>query len=202
MIAARAFWLLIPLLMIAAACGGGDSTSSTSTPAASSAGTTLSSSPEATGSAHAVDDLCPLLPQDDVHRTTGYNLLLAQFHNGPGPLHFCTVYLDIPDCQKQCALSLQNLGPLDPSSYNTPDAFKDSLVRGNSDVSFTFQDGTFGSGSWLATAQSGPVPEWKVAYFQVNGVAFDLHSPLVPQYALTEMQLTDAAKAVIANLNK
>ncbi len=151
---------------------------------------------------HAVDDLCPLLPASDVQRTTGYDLLLAQTHNGSGPLHFCTVYLDIPACQMQCALSLEDLGPVDPNSYNTPDAFKDSLVGGNSDASFTFQDGTFGPNSWLATAQSGQVPEWKVSYFQVNSVAFDLHSPLVPQYTLTETQVVDATKAVIANLNK
>ena len=102
----------------------------------------------------------------------------------------------------QCALSLEDLGPVDPNSYNTPAAFKDSLVGANPDASFTFQDGAFGANSWLATAQSGQVPEWKVAYFQVNGVAFDLHSPLVPQYTLTETQVIDATKAVIANLNK
>ena len=102
----------------------------------------------------------------------------------------------------QCALSLEDLGPVDPNSYNTPDTFKGSLVGANSDASFTFQDGAFGANSWLATAQSGKVPGWKVAYFQLNGVAFDLHSPLVPQYRLTETQVVDATTTVIANLSK
>ncbi len=204
MIAPRAFWLLIPVLLIAAACGGGDSTSSTSTSTSttSSAVTTLSSSPEASSSADAVDDLCPLLPQDDVFRTTGYNLLLAQFHNGPGPLHFCTLYLDIPACNEECALSLEDLGAVDPNAYNTPDAYRETLLTANPDAGVTFKDNALGENSWLGTAQSGDLVGFKIAYFQVKDVAYDLTSPRVAAYTLTEAQFLGAAQAVIDNLNK
>jgi hypothetical protein len=203
----RPLWLAVPLVLVAGfACGGG-STTSTSTPTASSAATTptgsvsaaVSSAPSPPASAAA--DVCALLPDADVFRATGYHVQLATPNNQP-PFNYCTIYLDIPDCQMQCALSLEDLGPVDPNSYNTPDTFKSSLAGANPDANFTFGDGTFGPNSWLATAQSGQLPQWKVAYFQVNGVAFNLHSPLVPQYTLTETQVVDATKAVIANLNK
>jgi hypothetical protein len=194
--------LLIPALLIAAACGSGDNTSSTSTTTTSSAGLTLSSSPEATDSASAVDDLCPLLPKDDVFRTTGYKLLLAQFHKGPGPLHFCTIYLDIPDCQMQCAVSLEDLGPVDPKNSNTPELYREIYSSANSDGNATFEDGVAGENSWLAVAQAGELPGWKLVYFQVNGVAYDLHGPFGPKYTLTREQIIAAMQAVIANLNK
>jgi hypothetical protein len=189
--------LLISVLLAAAACGG-SGTSSTTTPAGS-ASAVVSGPPSPPASA--ASDVCPLLPDGDVFRTTGYHVQLADPHNEP-PFNYCTIYLDIPDCHMQCALSLEDLGPVDPNSYNSPDTFKSSLVGANPDANFTFGDGTFGPNSWLATAQSGQLPQWKVAYFQNNGVAFDLHSPLVPQYTLTETQVVDATKAVIANLNK
>ncbi len=198
----RALWLAVPLVLVAGfACGGGDGTTSTSSPSVTDAAADNGDLAFATPTSMP-DELCPLLPESDVKRTTGYDLLTAQQSHGPGSLDFCTLYLDIPDCHMQCALSLEDMGPFDPNSYTTPDTFKSSLVAANPDANFTFGDGTFGPNSWLATAQSGRLPQWKVAYFQVNGVAFNLHSPLVAQYTLTETQVVDATKAVIANLNK
>jgi hypothetical protein len=154
----RALWLAVPVVLVAGFACGGSGTSSITTPAGS-VSAVVSSAPSPPASA--ASDVCPLLPDADVFRTTGYHVQLADPHNEP-PFNYCTVYLDIPDCQMQCALSLEDLGPVDPNSYNTPDTFKSSLVGANPDANFTF------GGSW---------PQWKVAYFQVNGVAFDLYSP-------------------------
>jgi len=186
------------MLAIAVACGGDDA--ATSTTAVSSSASVDKGEPTTT--ATPADELCALLPAEDVVRTTGYELLEAQTHNGPGPLHFCTIYLDIPDCEMQCALSLEDLRDVDLTNSNTPDTFRDSLIAANPEADFTFRDGVFGSDSWLATAQAGQIPQWKVAYFQVRDIAYDLHSPLVAQYVLTEQQVIDVTNAAIANLDQ
>ncbi len=188
----RALLVAVPLiLVIGAACGGDDA--ATVTPSASPAA--------ATPAGTIVDDLCQLLPAADVLRTTGYELLEAQGHNAD-PFHFCTLYLDIPDCEMTCALSLEYLGPEDPNKFNSPDAFRESLKGANPDAAFTFRENAFGPKSWLATAQAGELPQWKVDYFQVNGVAYDLHSPLVADYVLSEQQVIDVTNAVIGHLNQ
>jgi hypothetical protein len=187
----RAFWFAAPLLLMAAvACT--DDGAPTATPEAS---------PTFVEPTPFVDDLCPLLPAEDVLRTTGYALLEAQPHNAE-PFHFCTLYLDIPECEMQCALSLESLGAVDAAKFNSPSAFRDSLIAVNPGADFVFRDDVFGANSWLATAQAGELPQWKVVYFQVNDVAFDLHSPLVAEYPLTEQQVIDVTNAVIGHLNQ
>ena len=196
----RPLWLAIPfMLAIGVACGGGDA--ATTTPAPSSTAS-FDATVEPTASGTPTDDLCAVLSAGDVLQTTGHELLEAQIHNGPGPLHFCTIYLDIPGCEMLCALSLEDLGDVDAANSNTPDAFRDSLTAANPDADFTFRDGVFGPDSWLATAQGGELPQWKVAYFQVKDIAYDLHSPLVPEYVLTEQQVIDVTNAAIANLDQ
>jgi hypothetical protein len=129
-------------------------------------------------------------------------MLLAQFHKGPGPLHFCTIYLDIPDCQMQCAISLEDLGPVDPNKSNTPELYREIYSSANSDGNATFEDSVAGENSWLAITQGGELPQWKLVYFQVNGVAYDLHGPFGPKYTLTREQIIDATKTVTVNLHK
>src|SRR5260370_11458337 len=103
MIGARWLWLIAPAFLLVAACGGGsDNAPSATTVPATSAATSqpsVTDTPADTGEeAFATptsipDEMCPLLPESDVKRTTGYDLLMAQQHHGPGPLDFCTIHL-------------------------------------------------------------------------------------------------------------
>ncbi len=212
MMGARWLWLIAPALLLAVACGSGsdNAPSATTVPAASTATSvpSVTDTPADTGKeAFATptsipDEMCPLLPESDLKRTTGYDLLMAQQRHGPGPLDYCTIYLDIPACNEGCALSLEDLGAVDPKAYNTPDGYRQTLLSANPDAGVTFKDKALGENSWLGTAQSGDLTGFKIAYFQVKDVAYDLTGPRVAGYTLTEAQFLAAAQAVIDNRNK
>jgi len=211
MIGARWLWLIAPALLLAVACGSGGDNSSPATAPASWVATGVSpltdtpadTSEEAFATPTSIpDEMCPLLPASDLKRTTGYDLLMAQQRHGPGPLDYCTIYLDIQACNEGCALSLEDLGAVDPNAYNTLDGYRQTLLSANPDAGVTFKDNALGQNSWLGTAQSGDLAGFKIAYFQVKDVAYDLTGPRVAGYTLTETQFLAAAQAVIDNRNK
>jgi hypothetical protein len=179
------------LILMASACGGGDGT-----PASSSASATAAVSTTAPGD----DALCGLLPEAAINSVTGYTVTLIQPHNGPGFLHFCTIYLNVAGCEMACALSLEDLGEIDASNGNTPDAYRQSFLSGNPEVTASFKDGVVGDSSWLAVAVSGPLPGWKLAYFQAKGRAYDLGSPRSESGVLSEDQMIRLARAVVSNV--
>jgi len=167
--------------ILAVACGGGGGEG----PAGS------------TGSPGAAGNLCDLLPKDQVKAITGFAVTLAQEHKGPGFLHFCTIYLDVPDCEMQCALSLEDLGKIDPAGNNDTEAFRQTLVTVNPDFKPAFRDNVAGEGSWLATGTAGEAPGLKILYFKVGEVAYDLTSPRVTGGVLTEDQMVALALHII-----
>jgi hypothetical protein len=185
------------LALLLAACGGGDDDAATATPSAAQATTTAT--PRETSPAHNVD-MCALLSADDIAFVTGYARGLTVPHNGPGTLHFCTVYLDIPNCQGRCALSIDDLGAISANNNNTPELFKESFTAANPDAFSEFTDGVLGENSWLAVVSTADLPEWKLVYFQVNGTAYDLGSPRVPDYAPTDEAMIALGRAVIDKL--
>ncbi len=180
-------------LALAAACGGG-SESPKASPSATAAGGSL----EATGSAVASEDaLCGLLPPADVKGITGYGVTLVQPHQGPGFLHFCTIYLDVPGCELQCALSLEDLGRIDPNSNNSSEAYRQTLIDVNAEYGPAFTDNVAGEGSWLSTFTTGDAAGIKILYFDARDTAYDLTSPRAQGGVLTEDQMIALAKVVV-----
>ena len=166
---------------LAVACGGGGGEG----PAGS------------TGSPGAGGNLCDLLPKDQVQAITSFTVGPVQERKGPGFLHFCTIYLDVPGCEQQCALSLEDLGKIGPNSNNDPDSFRQTLIDVNPDFKPAFQDDVVGESSWLATGTSGEASGLKILYFKVGEVAYDLTSPRVTGGVLTEDQMVALALYVI-----
>jgi hypothetical protein len=145
-------------------------------------------------------DPCSLLSVENVVAILGQNPGRVVPHHGPGSLNFCTIYLEIGGCEGQCALSLDNLGAVSENSNNTPDRFRQNLETANPDATATFQDGVLGADSWLANFTTTDLPEWKVLYFQVSGIAYNLSGPHVPDYSPTNDQMIALGQAVIDNL--
>ena len=201
--------LFAGVLLALSACGGGDGTpgggSATGTARGSSA-TAAASGGSATGTtatsttAASDDALCALLPERTINSVTGYAVTLVQPNNGPGFLHFCTIYLDVPGCNMECALSLEDVGEIDVSNSNTPDLFRQSFLGANPASAASFRDGVVGKNSWLAVAVSGPLPGWKLAYFQAKGRAYDLSGPRSKSGLLSEEQMIELARAVVSNV--
>ncbi len=191
-IALIALCLAALLAALAAACGGGeDSARGTASRTAVPTGASVARQTSAGGG-----ELCNLLPESDVKSITSFDVKQVQPHNGPGFLHFCTIYLGVPGCDDQCALSLEDLGRVDPSSNNEPQSFRETFVAANPEAQATFRDDVLGPGSWLATATAGPVPGLKLLYFQLGDVAFDLTSPRAQGGVLSDKQMIDLARVV------
>jgi hypothetical protein len=110
------------------------------------------------------------------------------------------VYLEAAGCEGQCALSLDDLGPVSESNSNTPELFRQSIETANPNAAITFEDGVLGEASWLATVSTADLPEWRLLYFQVDGVAYDFGSPRVPTYQPTSEQMIALGQAAIDNL--
>lgn len=142
---------------------------------------------------------CSLLAVTDVVDALGVEPGLVVPHDGPGTLRFCTVYLEVPECDGQCALSLDDLGPVSENANNTPALFRQAIETANPDATFTFEDGLLGENSWLATISTAEL-EWRLLYFQVNGVAYDFGSPKIPAYQPTSEQMIALGQAAIDNL--
>jgi hypothetical protein len=194
-------------LALLAACGGGDNTSPSATPSAVETTVTAPASGYAPTSGYppgtievgtpGPGKLCSALSPATITGVTGWSVSLQQPHSGPGFLVFCTIYLDVPGCEMQCALSLEELGTIDPSSNNSAEAFRASLTGANADTQFQFEDGVLGADSWLATATSGDLPAWKVLYFVLDGtVAYDLSSPRAAIGLLTRDQMIALARSL------
>ncbi len=180
------------LAVLAAACGGGDDAAQrTASRTAAPTGASVARQTSAGG-----DELCNLLPESDVKSITSFEVKQVQPHNGPGFLHFCTIYLDVPSCDDQCALSLEDLGQVDSNSNNDPVAFRQTFVSANPETQPAFQDNVLGPESWLATATAGPVPGLKLLYFKLGDVAFDLTSPRAQVGVLSDKQMIDLARVV------
>jgi hypothetical protein len=198
--------LALPVtLALLAACGSGDNTSPTLSSSARTA--TLTTSPAAPtasptqtddSSVGALDPLCALLHPRVILQVTGFSAQLVQPHNGPGFLHFCTMYLDVPGCDMQCALSLEDLGTVDPNSNNDASAFRETLAAANPEAKIKFQDDVVGSESWLGTATAGDLPGFKVLYFNIGNVAYDLSSPRAQSGTLTADQMIALANAIVS----
>ncbi len=188
--------LLAWLAILAAACGGGDNGPAGATASRAAGATDASVALQASAGG---DQLCNLLPESDVKSITSYDVKLVQPHSGPGFLHFCTIYLDVPGCDDQCALSLEDLGQVDPNSNNDPQSFRETFVSANPEAQATFQDNVLGPGSWLATATAGEAQGLKLLYFQLGDVAFDLTSPRSQGGVLSEQQMVDLARVVSGN---
>ncbi|MBI2913048.1 MAG: hypothetical protein HYY03_03930 [Chloroflexi bacterium] len=172
------------LAALALACGGGGDgvgpTAGTASPAASAG-------------------LCDLLPRDQVEAIAGVTVGQVQEREGPGFLHFCTIYLNVPDCP-QCALSLEDLGKVDPASNNDTEAFRETFLAANPEAEPSFKNNVAGEGSWLATATAGELSGLKIIYFKVGDVAYDITGPRVTGGLLTEQQMVGLALRVIRNL--
>ncbi len=176
------------VLALLASCGGDDDEADTA-----------STTPSPTASPRDFT-LCELLPPADVQSITGYAGLIADPHNGPGTLHFCTIYLDVPDCAGQCALSLDDLGAISDNANNTAELFRQTFESTNPDAEATYSDDVLGDESWLATVVYPDLPDWKLLYFQHNGIAYDIGGPRVPGYSPTEEQMIALGQTVIDNL--
>ena len=197
MTAGAALVLCAALVLLApAACGGGDD--GVSAPVVSP--TPEVSSSDNPSPVDAERDVCALLRESDVKPITGYDIELVQPHNGPGFLHFCTIYVGVPGCDMQCALSLEDLGQIDPDSNNGSAAFRETFLSANPETEPTFADGVLGEGSWLATATAGPIPGLKLLYFARDGIAYDLTSPRVEGGAVSEEQMVQLGQAVLDRL--
>lgn len=189
--AALAFVVVLALLT---ACGDDDeATDSPTSTVAPTAAPTPTPTPERR-------DPCALLAVTDVVDVLGIEPGRVIPHEGPGTLRFCTVYLDAPGCEGQCALSLDDLGPVGENSRNTPELFRQSIEMANDEATVSFEDGVLGENSWLATISTTDLPEWRLLYFQVNGVAYDFGSPRVPSYQPTSAQMIALGQAAIDNL--
>ncbi len=195
-VALAALCLLAFVVLLAVACGGGDDPSGgVTTRSAAPSDASVARQTSAGG-----DQLCNLLPESDVKSITGYDVKLVQPHSGPGFLHFCTIYLDVPGCHDQCALSLEDLGQVDPNGYNNPQSFRETFVTVNPETQPAFQDDVLGPGSWLAVATAGEVPGlFKLLYFQVGDVAFDLTSPRFQEGVLSAEQMIGLGRVVSGN---
>ncbi|MDO8615465.1 MAG: hypothetical protein Q7T33_06970 [Dehalococcoidia bacterium] len=183
-------------LLVLAACGGGDDEGSA--PGASPTPGVISG--DNSSPVDAERDVCALLPESDVKSITGYDVELVQPHHGPGFLHFCTIYVRVPGCDMQCALSLEDLGQIDPDSNNGSAAFRETFLAVNPETEPTFADGVLGEGSWLATATAGPIAGLKLLYFARDGIAYDLTSPRVEGGAVSEEQMVRLGQAVLDRL--
>lgn len=181
------------LALLAAACGGGDDKSA-STPAGSEAAGTGPGAGNASSR-----NLCDLMPKDDIQRITSYEVGEQREHNGPESLHFCTIYVKVPGCNDMCALSLEDLGTIDPNSNNDSAAFRDTFTSVNPEAQATFQDNVVGADSWLATATAGDLAGLKLLYYKVGTNAYDLASPRIKGGALSEDQMIALAKLAAAN---
>lgn len=169
-------------LALLSACGGGGG-----------GGNTLS-----TSTARAGRGLCGLLPNSSVEETIGYNVTQVRESNGPGPLHFCTIFLQVAGCS-ECALSLEDLRKISVNAYNDSSSYRATLITSNPGTAPSFQDGVVGEGSWLATATAGEAAGLKILYFKVGAVAYDLTSPRVSGGLLTADQMVKLAKIVVGN---
>jgi hypothetical protein len=78
--------------------------------------------------------------------------------------------------------------------------FRETFESTNPDAEATYTDGVLGDESWLATVVYPYLPDWKLLYFQHNGVANDIACPRVPGYSPTEEQMIALAQTVIDNL--
>lgn len=189
--AALAFVVVLALLT---ACGDDDeATDSPTSTVVPTAAPTPTPTPERR-------DPCALLAVTDVVDVLGIEPGRVIPHAGPGTLRFCTVYLDAPGCEGQCALSLDDLGPVGENSRNTPELFRQSIEMANEEATISFEDGVLGENSWLATISTTDLPEWRLLYLQVNGVAYDFGSPRVPSYQPTSEQMIALGQAAIDNL--
>ncbi len=183
--------LALAALALLVACGG----DSDKEPSASSDTRGPSAAPSASAAA---GNICDLLPGDDIKSITGIEAGQRLEHNGPGFLHFCTIYLKVEGCD-ECALSLEDLGTIDPNSYNGAASFRQTLIDTNADAGFTFDDGVLGDNSWLGTASAGAIPGFKVLYFTVGETAYDLDSARTVGGAADAGQMAALARAVVNN---
>ena len=183
-----AFVLTLAGVAFLAACGGGDDETSAPT---DSPGASVEPSAGA-------GNICDLLTADEIKSITGIKAGQMLEHNGPGTLHFCTIYLKVSGCD-ECALSLEDLGTVDPNSYNDAASFRQTLVDTNPDAAFEFEDGVLGVDSWLGTASAGPIPGFKILYFTIGDTAYDLDSARTEGGAVDADQMTALARAVINN---
>lgn len=193
--------LVLGALSLVVACGGGGDdapSSATPTQVKTAAPVTESPSPATeTEDGAGGDKLCAALSSATITGVTGWRDSLRQPHQGPGFLHFCTIYLDVPGCEMQCALSLEELGTIDASSNNSAEAFRAPLAGANPEAQFQFEDGVLDDKSWLATATAGALPDWKVLYFTRDGqVAYDLSSPRAAVGNLTRDQMIALARSL------
>ncbi len=180
----------LAIAAVAAACGGDGGTVPEDTGAQAG-----DASPS---SAAAVEDLCGLLPKSDIERITGYKAGQVDDHKGPEFLHFCTIYVKVPDCGGNCALSLEDLGALDGKTSNDAQSYRETLIDINADYEPVFADGVVGGGSWLATFTAGDAEGIKILYFNTGGVAFDLTSPRIKGGAVTADQMIVLAEVALA----
>jgi len=186
--------MLIGLVALLAACGDDDeSTIPTLGTSAPTAAPTPSPTPERR-------DPCALLAVTNVVDVLGVQPGRVVPHEGPGTLRFCTVYLEAPGCEGQCALSLDDLGLVNENSSNTPELFRQLIESANEGATINFEDGVLGEHSCLATISTAELPEWRLLYFQANGVAYDFGSPRVPAYQPTSEQMIALGQAAIDNL--
>lgn len=184
------------VVVLLAACGGDDD-DVTPTPIRPTASPTPS--PTVTSAAHDVD-LCELLTPDDIVLVTGYARGLTVPHNGPGTLHFCTIYLEVAGCRGQCALSIEDLGTISENNFNTPELYRQTLETANPEATMSFTDGVLGEDSWLAVISTADLPAWKLLYFQVGDTAYDLGGPRVRDYSPSNDQMIALAQAVVDKL--